>query len=548
MAVSVTVAHAANVVDGERKTVTALFADIKGSTELMEDLDPEEAQALVDPALALMIESVRHFDGYIVQSTGDGVFALFGAPVAREDHPQRALHAALRMQEELRNYGARLRAEGRPPIEIRVGVNTGEVVVRSLQTGARETEYTPIGHTTNLAARLQTIASTGSIVISKETERIVAGYFTLKPLGPVKIRGLSDPIEVFEVAGVGPLRTRLQASAMRGLSKFVGRARETEKLMAAFESVKRGHGQLVAAIADAGVGKSRLFHEFKAVAASDAMTLEAYSVSHGKASAYLPVIDLLNDYFAIAPDDDRRRRREKVGGKILMLDRELEDTLPFLIALLGVEAGETSAARPGEGPLAGMDVHTRRRGTLRAIERILLRESLNQPLILIFEDLHWVDTATQVLLDLLAESIARARIMMLVNYRPEYQHRWADKPNYTEIRLEPLGLAGANLMLDALLDGGVETPAPAASNGASRANRATVAELKRFIIDKTDGNPFFIEELVRTLFERGALRRAPSRLRCRLAKSGFRQRLTEFSPRASTVCRPMKRICCRRSR
>jgi class 3 adenylate cyclase/predicted ATPase len=507
VAVSVTVAHAANVVDGERKTVTALFADIKGSTELMEDLDPEEAQALVDPALALMIESVRHFDGYIVQSTGDGVFALFGAPVAREDHPQRALHAALRMQEELRNYGARLRAEGRPPIEIRVGVNTGEVVVRSLQTGARETEYTPIGHTTNLAARLQTIASTGSIVISKETERIVAGYFTLKPLGPVKIRGLSDPIEVFEVAGVGPLRTRLQASAMRGLSKFVGRARETEKLMAAFESVKRGHGQLVAAIADAGVGKSRLFHEFKAVAAADAMTLEAYSVSHGKASAYLPVIDLLNDYFAIAPDDDRRRRREKVGGKILMLDRELEDTLPFLIALLGVEVGETSAARPGEGPLAGMDAHTRRRGTLRAIERILLRESLNQPLILIFEDLHWVDTATQVLLDLLAESLASARIMMLVNYRPEYQHRWADKPNYTELRLEPLGLAGANLMLDGLLDGGVETTAPAASNGASRANRATVAELKRFIIDKTDGNPFFIEELVRTLFERGALRR-----------------------------------------
>lgn len=251
------------------------------------DLDPEEAQALVDPALALMIESVRHFDGYIVQWTGDGIFALFGAPVAREEHPQRALHAALRMQEELRNYGARLRAEGRSPIEIWVGVNTGEVMVRSIQTGAREMEYTPIGHTTNFAARLQTIASTGSIVISQATERLVAAYFTLKPLGSAKIRGLRDPIEVFEVAGVGPLRTRLQASATRGLSKFVGRTRETEKLLTAFEAVKRGHGQLVAAVADAGVGKSRLFHEFKAIAGSSAMTLEAYSVSHGKANKEL---------------------------------------------------------------------------------------------------------------------------------------------------------------------------------------------------------------------------------------------------------------------
>ncbi len=511
VAVSVTIAHAANVVEGERKTVTALFADIKGSTELMEDIDPEEAQALVDPALALMIESVRHFDGYIVQSTGDGIFALFGAPVAHEDHPQRALHAALRMQDELRIYGGRLRAEGRSPIEIRVGVNTGEVVVRSIQTGARDTEYTPIGHTTNLAARLQTIASTGSIVISKDTERIVAGYFTLKPLGPVKIRGLSDAIEVFEVIGVGPLRTRLQASAMRGLSKFVGRARETEKLVAAFDAVKRGHGQVVAAIADAGVGKSRLFHEFKAIVRADAMTLEAYSISHGKASAYLPVIDLLNDYFGIVADDDRRRRREKIGGKILMLDRALEDTLPFLIALLGVEAG---AATSDDSPLAGLDAYSRRRGTLEAIERILMRESLNQPLILIFEDLHWVDTATQGLLDLLAESVTAARILLLVNYRPEYQHRWAHRPNYTELRLEPLGPAGANLMLDALLDGsGAGASLPAAVNGSSgsaassRANRDTRATLKRFIIDKTDGNPFFIEELVRSLFERGALKR-----------------------------------------
>ncbi len=499
-----TVPNAVNITAGERKTLTALFADIKGSTELMEDIDPEEAQALIDPALRLMIEAVQHFDGYIVQSTGDGVFAVFGAPVAHEDHPQRALYAALRMQDQLRDYGARLRAEGRPPIEIRVGVNTGEVVVRSIQTGARNAEYTPIGYTTNLAARLQTIASTGSIVISKDTERLVAGYFVLKPLGPVKIRGISDPVEVFEVGGLGPLRTRLQASAMRGLSKFVGRAREIAKLTDAFELAQRGHGQIVAAVADAGVGKSRLFHEFKAIAGSGALMLDAYSVSHGKASAYLPVIELLNDYFAIAPGDDRRRRREKVGGKILMLDRALEDTLPFLIALLGLEDGDSDAAKANGSPLAGMDAHTRRRLTLKAIERVLLRESLNQPLIVVFEDLHWVDTATQGLLDLMAEGVGAARLLMLVNYRPEYHHQWSHLPNYTELKLEPLGLAGADQMLDALLEG---IDGAAASNGAAGRNRATIADLKRFIIDKTEGNPFFMEEVVRALFERGALTR-----------------------------------------
>ncbi len=496
-----------NLIAGERKTLTALFADIKGSTELMADIDPEEAQALVDPALRLMIEAVQHFDGYIVQSTGDGVFAVFGAPVAHEDHPQRALYAALRMQDQLRIYAAQLRAEGRAPIEIRVGVNTGEVVVRSIQTSARTVEYTPIGHTTNLAARLQTIAATGSIVVSKDTERLVAGYFTLRPLGPVKMRGISDPVEVFELVGIGPLRTRLQASAIRGLSKFVGRARESAKLISAFELAKRGHGQIVAAVADAGVGKSRLFYEFRAIAASGALGLEAYSVSHGKASAYLPVIELLNDYFAITAGDDRRCRREKIGGKILMLDRSLEDTLPFLIALLGVEEGEASAARPADSPLAGIDSHTRRCLTLKAIERILLRESLNQPLILVFEDLHWVDNATQRLLDLMAESVAAARILMLVNYRPEYHHRWSELPNYTELRLEPLGLAGAEQMLEALLETSDEAAGAAASNGASQTNRTSLAELKRFIIDKTEGNPFFMEEMVRALFEGGALKR-----------------------------------------
>src|SRR5271154_6369614 len=204
---------AADAAGGERKTVTAMFADIKGSMDLMERLDPEEARAIVDPALKLMIDAVHRYDGYIVQSTGDGIFALFGAPVAHEDHPQRALYAALRMQEELTRYAARLRKVGNLPIEARVGVNTGEVVVRSITTGEGRTEYTPIGHTTNLASRMQTAAPVGSVAVSENTRKLCEGYFTLKPLGPTKVKGVSEPVNVYEVTGLGPLRTRLQRSA-----------------------------------------------------------------------------------------------------------------------------------------------------------------------------------------------------------------------------------------------------------------------------------------------------------------------------------------------
>src|SRR5260221_7313708 len=250
--------------EGERKTVTALFADIKGSTELEQDLDPEEARAIIDPALKLMIDAVRRYDGYIVQSTGDGIFALFGAPVAHEDHPQRALYAALRMQEELKRYSTRLREAGNLPLEARVGVNTGEVVVRSIATGGGHTEHTPIGHTTNLASRMQALAPTGSIPISDQARKLVEGYFALKPLGPAKVKGVTEPVNVYGGTGLGPLRTRLQRSAGRGLSNFVGREREMEAMRNAAELARAGHGQIVAAMGEAGAGEARLIFEFKA--------------------------------------------------------------------------------------------------------------------------------------------------------------------------------------------------------------------------------------------------------------------------------------------
>ncbi len=473
----------ASALEGERKTVTALFADIKGSMDLMEDLDPEEARAIVDPALKLMIDAAHRYGGYIVQSTGDGIFAMFGAPIAHEDHPQRALFAALRMQEDVKRYAEKLRAEKGVNLQVRVGVNTGEVVVRSIKTDEAHTEYTPIGHSTSLASRLQALAAPGSIAISETVRKLVEGYFALKPLGPARIKGVSEAVNVYEVTGLGPLRTRLQRSAGRGYTRFVGRNREMEAMKAAAEQAKAGHGQIVAAIAEAGVGKSRLFLEFKATSQSGWLVLEAFSVSHGKATAYLPLVDLLHVYFRITPDDDARIRREKVAGKVAMLDRSLEEeTLPHLFALLGINEGED--------PFAQMDAQVRRRRTQDAVKRILLRESLNQPLMLIFEDLHWIDEETQAFLNLLADGIANALVLLLVNYRPEYSHSWGSKTYYTQLRLDPLGKESANEMLSALLGDGAE-----------------LAPLKRLIIEKTQGNALFMEEIFQAMIEDGSLQR-----------------------------------------
>jgi class 3 adenylate cyclase/tetratricopeptide (TPR) repeat protein len=466
--------------DGERKTVTALFADIMGSMELMEDLDPEEARAIVDPALKLMIDAVQRYGGYVVQSTGDGIFALFGAPAAYEDHPQRALYAALRIQEEIRRYGEHMRMQGHSPLQVRIGVNLGEVVVRSIQTGAHQTEYSPIGHSTSLAARLQTLATPGSTVINGNMSRLVEGYFLLKGLGPTRIKGVSEPVELFEVTGLGPLRTRLQRAAGRGFTKFVGRQREMEALKRAAAQAQAGRGQIAAVMADPGVGKSRLFYEFRATSQSGWMVLQALSVSYGKASPYLPLIDLLHGYFGIEALDDARRRREKINGRIVTLDPALEDTRSYLFALLGLAEGND--------PLAQMDAEVKKRRTLEAIKRILLRESVNQPLMVIFEDLHWIDEQTQALLNLLADSIGTAKILLLLNYRPEYHHSWGNKTYYSQLTVDPLGRESAEELLDALLGGSQE-----------------LSPLKSLIIDRTEGNPFFMEEIVQGLLEEGTL-------------------------------------------
>src|SRR5262245_4466923 len=366
--------------DGERKTITALFADLKGSTALIEGLDPEEARAIIDHALHLMIDAVHRYEGYVAQALGDGIFALFGAPIAHEDHPQRALYAALRMQEELRRYADTLRAKGHPPLLLRVGLNTGEVVVRSIRKDDLHTDYVPVGHATNLAARMEQLAAPGAILVTAQTQRLTEGCFAFKALGETAVKGVEEPLHVYEVVGTGPLRTRLQVTATRrGLTRFVGRHSELDQMRRALERAKAGHGQIVGVMGEPGVGKSRLFYEFKLLSVGGCLVLDAYSVSHGKASPYLPVIELLKGYFEITGEDDERKRRERVIGKVLGLDRTLEDTLPYLFSLLGIEEQPS--------PLQQMDPQIRRRRTFEALKKLFLRESLNQPLILIFEDL-----------------------------------------------------------------------------------------------------------------------------------------------------------------
>jgi class 3 adenylate cyclase/predicted ATPase len=469
--------------DGERKTITALFADLKGSTALIEDLDPEEARRIIDPALQLMMDAVHRYEGYVAQSLGDGIFALFGAPIAHEDHPHRALYAALLMQDAMRRYADQRRREGGVPIYIRVGVNTGEVVVRSIRKDDLQTDYVPVGHSTNLASRMENLAAPGSIVVSAHTYKLTEGYFEFKALGETPIKGVSEPLPIYEMLGVGPLRTKMQVAARRGLARFVGRQSEQDHLRHALDLAKAGHGQIVGVMGEPGVGKSRLFYEFKLVSQRGCLVLETFSVSHGKAYPYLPLIDLLKNYFQLGLHDDERQRREKITGRVLTLDRSLEDALPYLFFLLGI-AEPTS-------PLQQMDPQIRRRRTLEAIKRLLARESLNQPLMIIFEDLHWLDAETQAFLQLLSEAIPTTRMLLLVNYRPEYQHTWSGKTFFSQLRLDPLGRAEAEEMLTTLLG------EPVGVTGRS--------PLHQFILEKTEGNPFFMEEIVQALIEQGVI-------------------------------------------
>src|SRR5215471_11315746 len=464
--------------EGERKQVTVLFADLKGSMELLADRDPEEARKILDAVLERMMEAVHRYEGTVNQVMGDGIMALFGAPVAHEDHAVRACYAALRMQELVKRYAEEARHAHGVSIQVRVGLNSGEVVVRAIGSDLRM-DYTAVGQTTHLAARMEQLAAPGSIIVTPSTLALVEGLVAVGSLGSVPIKGLADPLEIFEVTGVGVARTRLHAAARRGLTRFVGRDSELEQLWRAQELADKGRGQIVALVGEAGVGKSRLVYEFmRSHRLRGWLILEAASMSYGKATSYLPVIAFLKSYFKIQDRDDLREIREKITGKLLTLDEGLRPLLPPILGLLDM---------PGEDQQwTSLDPQQRRKRTLDAVKRLLLRESQVQPLLVVFEDLHWIDGETQALLDGLVESLGSARLLLLVNYRPEYQHAWGGKTYHGQLRLDALPPESAADLLSALLgeDGSLDP-------------------LKQLLVKR--GNPFFVEETVRTLVETGAL-------------------------------------------
>src|SRR5499433_2594862 len=435
-----------------------------------------------------MMDAVHRFEGTVNQVAGDGLMAMFGAPIAHEDHALRACYAALAMQAALRRYAEDVRRTHGLEVLLRVGLNSGSVLVRTIGNDLYM-NYSGVGLTTNLAARMEQLAPPGTIRLTAATLQLVEGAVRVTALGPIPVKGLAEPVEVFELVGATPVHRRLQAAVARGLTRFVGRDQELAALTLALAQAGRGQGQLVALLGEAGVGKSRLVYELvHSHRIQGWRVLESVSVSYGKATPYFPVIDLLKRYAHVEDTDDARTMRAKVTGQVLTLDETLQDTLPALLALLD--------ALPVDSPFGQLDPPQRRQRTLAALKRVLLRESQMQPLLLVFEDLHWIDSETQALLDSLVDSLPTARILLLVNYRPEYQHDWGSKTYYTQLRLDPLPPGNADEFLQALLG-----------------DDASLKPLTHLLIARTEGNPFFLEESVRTLVETGVLVGEPSAYR-----------------------------------
>jgi class 3 adenylate cyclase/tetratricopeptide (TPR) repeat protein len=462
--------------EGERKQVTVLFADLKSSMELLGDRDPEEARAILDPVLERMMEAVHRYEGIVNQVMGDGIMALFGAPLAHEDHAVRASYAALRMQEAIKTYADEIRRAEGVPIRIRVGLNSGEVVVRSIGSDLHM-DYSAVGPVTHLAARMEQMADPGTILMTSSTFHLAEGFVHVQALGPVSVKGVPAPVETFSLTGATAMRSRLQVAAARGLTRFVGREAEMEVLLKAWEQARTGYGQVVAVMGEPGVGKSRLIWEFThSNHTQGCLVLEASAVSYGKASAYLLVIDLLRHYFQIEPRDDARRIREKVTGKLLSLDRALDSCLTPICWLLDVPTREPEWER--------LDAAVRRQRLRGSIRRVLLHESQVQPVVMIFENLHWIDGETQTLLDSVIEGLPADRALLCVSYRPEYTHGWGSKTYYSEVRLDALPSATAAQLLQAVLG-----------------TDPSVAALMPTLINRAGGNPLFIEECVRSLVQ-----------------------------------------------
>jgi class 3 adenylate cyclase/tetratricopeptide (TPR) repeat protein len=469
-----------SALEGERKQVTVLFADVKGSLDMQEGIDPEEWHGIMDRFFQILADGVHRFEGTVNQYTGDGVMALFGAPIAHEDHAQRACYAALHLSDALRNYARELRRERGLDFSTRIGINSGDVVVGKIGDDLRM-DYTAQGQTVGLAARMEALAEPGKAYLTGHTAERVKGYFALEDLGAFRVKGVSDLVPVFELTGLGTLRTRFDVSRARGLTRFVGRDSDMTVLESALESAKQGKGRAIGIVANAGVGKSRLCFEFtERCRVAGVTVLQGSGVAHGKNIPLLPILEIVRGFFSIDERDDPQRAREKVAGRLLLIDDGFRDVLPLVFDFLGIPDPER--------PLAPMDAEVRRR-RLSAVNRRLIERGNPGGFVILIEDLHWVDAASDAFVAEYVDAIAKGPGLLLLNFRPEYRADWMSKTWYQQLPLEPLGAEAIREVLDDLL--GEDT---------------SVGGLAERIHERTRGNPYFTEEIVRSLIESGALK------------------------------------------
>ncbi len=466
--------------EGERKQVTVLFADVKGSMDMAEQQDPEQWRKIMQRFFSILADGVHRFDGTVDKFTGDGIMAVFGAPIAHEDHARRACYAALQMLDDVAEYANELRRRDGLNFSTRIGINSGEVVAGAIGEGS-DGEYTAIGHTVGLAQRMEALAEPGKAYLTEATADLSRGFLELEDLGEFEIKGASRPVRVFELAGIGAARSRLDLSRERGFSRFVGRDTEMSALDAALDRADAGEGAVLGIVAEPGVGKSRLCHEFSERCRERGIEVfEAQAQSHGQSIPFMPVLQMLRAYFGIGDHEPERLTREKIAGRALLLDPDFADDLPIVFDFLGVPDPDR--------PMTQMSPEARARALGGVVCRLLNAPNRNHTIVLVVEDLHWMDEGSNAMLAELVASVEGTNTLAVVNFRPEYSLDWGDSQTYRGLSLEPLGPADTRELLRDLAG---EDP--------------SLDGLGDLIHERTAGNPFFIEEIVRALAEAGNL-------------------------------------------
>jgi len=467
-------------IEGERKLVTVFFADVANYTSISENLDPEEVHQIMDGCFKILMDEIHKYEGTINQFTGDGVMALFGAPVAHEDHAQRACYAALSIQKATGEYGGKIKKDTGVDFKMRIGLNSGPVIVGSIGDDLRM-DYTAVGDTTNLASRMESAASPGNVLVSKNTHRLAKDFFEFETLAKIEMKGKEEPQEAYRLLRTSEVDTRFKASVVKGLTRFVGRKNSMSALMEVYEKARSGTGQVVGIVGEAGVGKSRLLLEFRNRTIQDQYKyLEGRCLHYGGSMAYLPILDILRSYFEIKEGEREYVIKKKMKEKILLLDQKLEYTLPSFHDLLSLKVDDEEYLK--------LKPQVKREKTFEAIRDLFSRESQNRPLILTVEDHHWIDKTSEEFLDYLIGWLANARMMLILLYRPEYTHQWGSKSCYSKIGLTQLTTKSSAELVQAMLEDGEVAP-----------------ELKELVIGRAGGNPLFMEEFTGSLLENGSI-------------------------------------------